>query len=332
MLIALLVTFAAVSTVSAQQAQPGRRAPRLPDNIEMKKVDIWSEGTRMSGDLFMPKDATAENKYPAIVMSHGWGGTRAHLSSTYAPRFASEGFVVLSFDYRGWGDSDSKLVIKGEMPKPNEKGEVTVTAQAIRESVDPFDQTIDIMNAIDFIEGQPEVDASRIGLWGTSYSGGHVVYVAAHDPRVKAIVSQVSAQNSTEIVDRIWKEQGGIEYAKKQAIQRARGEIDPIPQNNQDKAPNLGGTPFLSKIVEYRPVDYADQVKAATLLIDAEGEELFDIKDHSGKVAEIMKANNVPVKYVIVEDITHYGIYTQKFAEGAQLAVDWFKEHLKKSE
>lgn len=313
------------SGLRAQQ----RGAPKLPDNVATEKVNIWSEGTRMSGDLFYPKDMKKEDKLPAIVMSHGWGGTRRHLSTTYAPKFAAAGYVVLSFDYRGWGDSDSKLVIRGEMPKPDEKGEVTVKAQAIRESVDPFDQTIDIGNAIDFIQGQAGVDPDRIGLWGTSYSGGHVVYVAAHDPRAKCIVSQVSAQNSTEIVDRFYKDKGGVEYAHKEAIQRARGEIDPIPQNLFDKAPNLNGTPFLSKIAKYRPIDYAGQVKVPTLLIDAEKEELFDIKEHSGKVYEIIKANGVPAKYVVVPGITHYGIYSQKYEEGSNLALDWFNQYLK---
>ena len=62
--------------------------------------------------------------------------------------------------------------------------------------VDPIDQTTDIMNAINWVAGEKQCDKERIGLWGSSFSGGHVVYVAARDPRVKAFVSQVGSMDA----------------------------------------------------------------------------------------------------------------------------------------
>ncbi|HXG66811.1 MAG TPA: alpha/beta fold hydrolase [Blastocatellia bacterium] len=303
----------------------------LPPGVATRPVTIWSDGTRLAGDLFFPKDMKPGDKLPALILCHGWGGVRAHLNRAYAPQFAAAGYVVLTFDYRGWGDSDSRLVVKGPMPKPDEKGEVTVRAQAIRELVDPFDQTEDIINAITFIEGEPGVDATRIGLWGTSYGGGHVLYVAAHDERVKAIVSQVPSMDSSLIAGSPLYP-GGHKKAHQEAIQRARGEggVDPVPQG-VDKVPNLRGTPYMSRVVKYRPVEFAARLKAPILILDAEKEELFDIKLNGGLVYERVK-NQVPARYHVFPGIKHYDIYSVKRAEATQMALEWFDKFLKKGD
>lgn len=163
-------------------------------NLGHRQVTIWSDGIRLAGDVFFPKDRKESEKLPTIVLCHGWGGLKEHLNNVeagYAPHFAAEGYITLTFDYRGWGESDSRLVVTGDMPKPDENGEVTVRATAVRELVAPFDQQQDIDAAISFIEGEPGVDRDRIGLWGSSFGGGHVVWRAAHDDRIKCIVSQV---------------------------------------------------------------------------------------------------------------------------------------------
>jgi uncharacterized protein len=287
--------------------------------FESRSVNIWSDGTRLSGDLFYPKGLRSGVKLPAIILCHGWGGLRAQLNKDYAPVFAKAGYAVLTFDYRGWGDSDSRLVIKGKMPKPDEKGEVTVRAQAIRELVDPRDQVEDITNCIHFISGEPMVDPERIGLWGTSNGGRHVVYVAEHDLRMKCIVAQVGAFQSRSVPK---------EKAYKQAIERARGEIDPVPQG-VDKSPRLRGTPYLSRMADYHPIDFADRLKIPVLIIDAENDELIKIKEHGQLLYELIK-NKVPAKYEVIPGITHFEIYTKGRLQAIKLAIDWYDEYLKK--
>ena len=191
-----------------------------------KPVAIWSDGTRLAGDVFYPKATAEGEKLPAIVLCHGWGGTKAHLNRGIAPRFAAAGYLVLAFDYRGWGESDSRLVVRGEMPKPDEDGYVTVKAQAIRQLVDPLDQQEDIDAAITFVEGEPHADSSRIGIWGSSFGGGHVVWRAAHDRRVKAVAAQVGAMDQRA---GLVAAPGGLKGFHRTAIQRARGEIEPVP-------------------------------------------------------------------------------------------------------
>ena len=147
----------------------------------------------MAAEVFAPKDPKGE-KLPTIVMSHGWGGTAAMLRPD-AVAFARAGYLVVTFDYRGWGKSDSRLILAGKPPEKKD-GKLVAEVKEVREVVDPIDQTTDILNAIHWVAGEKQCDPERIGLWGSSYSGGHVVYVAARDPRVKAFVSQVGAMDS----------------------------------------------------------------------------------------------------------------------------------------
>ena len=196
-IVSLSVISCASTNVQSQEAKPQTEIKQesAAYEIESRHVNIWSDGTRLSGDLWYPKALKAGGNLPAVILCHGWGGVRSHLNKAYAPLFAKAGYVVLTFDYRGWADSDSRLVVRGTMPSPDNNGMVTVRAQAIRELVDPFDQTEDIIYCINFLSGEPGVDPDRIGLWGTSFGGGHVVYVAALDKRVKCIVSQVPSMD-----------------------------------------------------------------------------------------------------------------------------------------
>jgi len=73
-----------------------------------RKVDIHSEGVRIAGTVLQPQ-TIGETRLPALVMSHGWGGT-AGMLRTQAERFVEAGYVVLLIDYRGWGESDARMV------------------------------------------------------------------------------------------------------------------------------------------------------------------------------------------------------------------------------
>lgn len=147
----------------AAMAQEEKVVEGFPTVLQ-RDISLWSDGTRLSGVLLYPKDHQEGEMLPAIVLCNGWGGTKAFLMQTgIAPRFAAAGYVVINYDYRGWGDSDSRLVVRDEMPEPDEAGFVTVKAQAIREVVDPDDQQQDIDAAVSYVYGEPLVD----GAWAT---------------------------------------------------------------------------------------------------------------------------------------------------------------------
>ena len=290
----------------------------VPEDITFREADVMSEGTRIAAEVFTPKEP-AEGKLPTIVMSHGWGGTAKGLRPD-AVAFAQAGFLVVTIDYRGWGNSDSRLILAGEKPKEVD-GKLVAEVKEVREVVDPIDQTTDILNAIHWVQGERRCDEKRIGLWGSSYSGGHVVYVAARDPRVKAFVSQVGSMDSRWTIDK----PAMRAETFRQGTARTRGKLD-YPKPGA-KFGNLTGVPVLEKLMRYSPIEDIDRVeRCAKLFIIAENEELFDNADHA--ILAHKRAKGVK-KLAVLKGIKHYGVYREKRKEAQQLAIDWFKEHLK---
>jgi len=322
----LLVTASLLSAstvlVSAEAAGPRKPTPfTAPADIEYRTADIRSEGTRLSAELFAPKKRTSD-KLPTIILSHGWGGQASQLRAD-AVAFARAGYLAVTFDYRGWGASDGRLVPTGDVPESDGKQPINVQVRELREVVDPLDQTTDLLNVLHWVQGEPLCDTSRIGLWGTSYSGGHVVYAAAADHRVKALVSQVPSLDSRWVVASDAERSRTLADATK----RTRGELDyPLP--GVKEVGNLKGAPLREKLSRYAPVEVADQApQCAMLFIIAEQEELFDNRDHAIKAHERAKG---PKKIVTVPGITHYGVYLQAHKQCQEEAIRWFDEQLKK--
>ena len=134
-----------------------------------KRIDVTfvSGDVTCAGYLYMPDSVSG--KVPCVVMGHGFSGTRNLGLTAYAERFAAAGMAVLVFDYAYFGAS-------GGQP---------------RQLLDLGHQLDDYRAAVAFAWAQPGIDPARIALWGTSLSGGHVIVVAAGDPRIAAVVSQV---------------------------------------------------------------------------------------------------------------------------------------------
>ncbi len=340
--ILIVVCFSILAIARQQNSQPPPTAParppdtagarpplaaefKAPDTIDFRSANITSEGVRLHAELFSLK-ALAGKRLPTIIMAHGWGGTAANFRSD-AIDFAGAGYLVITFDYRGWGESDSRLILTGPSPiKPisgqNQKFIAEVTE--IREVVDPLEQTTDWFNVIAWAVGEPMVDKDRIGLRGSSYSGGHVFYVAARDPRIKAVVSQVGSFDSRLPLSA----PGTLTMINTQTTKRARGEQG-YPPPGARVIGNLLGAPIFDKLLQYAPVDDAPKVKdCAVLFIVAEKEELFNNKDHAKLAYDRMAGTKK--KYVSIPNITHYDIYRTARAEAIKLGIDWFDEYLKK--
>lgn len=107
--------------------------------------------------------------WPTVVMAHGFSAVKEMYLDRFADAFAARGVAALVFDNRNFGASDGEP----------------------RQEIDPWVQIRDYRDAISFAEILPETAEGRIGVWGSSYSGAHVIVVAAIDRRVKAVVSQV---------------------------------------------------------------------------------------------------------------------------------------------
>jgi len=296
----------------------GQYAP--PDGLRFRRADIISEGVRLSAELFRPKDREGD-RLPTIILCHGWGGTAANLRPE-AIAFARAGFMAITFDYRGWGASDGRVILTQPKPRPDGRGRVyQAEVREIREVVDPIEQTTDLQNVVHWAAGEPGVDPARLGLWGSSYSGGHVVYVAARDARIRCLVAQVPALDSR------WVGTGPQRAVTlREATRMARGELG-YPEPGAVVIGNLRGAPIRAKMLDYAPVE--DVVRApqcAMLFVVAEKEELFRNEDHGRLAFERARG---PKKYVAIPGITHYGVYREARAKATDLEIEWFNEHLK---
>ncbi len=312
---ALIILALDAPGVSAREQKPDFP---VPEDVTFRAADILSEGTRMAAEVFAPNEPKGE-KLPTIIMSHGWGGTAASLRPD-AVAFARAGYLVITFDYRGWGKSDSRLIPAGARPEAKD-GKLVAEVEEVRGVVDPIDQTTDILNAIHWAAGEEQCDPGRIGIWGSSFSGGHVVYVAARDPRVKAFVSQVGSMDGRWAIAKPQMRA----YTFSQGAARTHGKIAyPRPG---EKFGTLTGAPVIEKFAGYAPIEDIGRCKdCAKLFIIAENEELFDNKDHAILAHE--RATGIK-KLVTVPGIKHYGIYNEARGRAQKEAIAWFDEYLK---
>jgi hypothetical protein len=147
--------------------------------------------------------------------------------------------------------------------------------------------------------------------------------VAARDPRIKAIVSQVAYFGQP----RAKYTPDALARAQSDATRRARGEIGYPPPGARELG-NLRGAPVRESFLLYAPIDDIHAIKGcAMLIIDAEKEELFDTREH-GELAFNRAAE--PKKRVVIPGITHYGIYSVARDQSIGLAIEWMDLHLKR--
>src|ERR1700694_3908341 len=137
-----------------------------------KPVPFYSEGVTLPANFFLPTNLEPNRRRAGIVLCHGYTGVRSIYLPDNARVLAEAGYVVLTFDYKGWGDSDGP-----------------------RTRLAPYSRVADVQAALTFLGAQNEVDAARLGIYGTSYGGATVVWVAAIDPRVRCVVAVVGTGN-----------------------------------------------------------------------------------------------------------------------------------------
>lgn len=134
--------------------------------------------TRRSSSSFRVDDAECAatlrlpegaGPFPAILMVHGWGGVQDALTLPFYAPFHRAGFAVMTFDYSGWAKSEGSP----------------------RNVINPWQREREVEKALEHLRAQPEIDADRIVLWGTSFGGGHVVRTAAKHPELLGAITQV---------------------------------------------------------------------------------------------------------------------------------------------
>ena len=141
-----------------------------------RDITFKSEVLLCSGWLYLPDDYEPGQKAPGIVMANAISAIKEITLPGYAERFAAAGYAVLVFDYRHYGCSEGTP----------------------RNHLDPHEQQQDVRNAVTWLRAQPEIDPDRIGGWGVSLGGVHMLHAGAYDRRLKAVVSVATGLNTLE--------------------------------------------------------------------------------------------------------------------------------------
>jgi len=187
-MIARRTTLIALALLASMPARASYPEYRLPDDLIARRITFLSDGTPLVGHFVQAK-AQAGQRLPTVILCQGTGGLQ-HYHLAQAIALARAGYTAMTFDYRGWGESRGRLVPVDRTALPRKDGQpAPIPVIEVRETVDPVEQTLDVLAAISFAASEREVDSSRLGLWGTSLGAGIAAEAMVLDGRVKAVVA-----------------------------------------------------------------------------------------------------------------------------------------------
>ena len=294
-----------------------------------RDIEFNAEGVILRGWLYIPENAPRE--MPGVVMAHGFSAVKEMYLDSYAEVFSAAGIASLVFDNRNFGASDGEP----------------------RYEIDPWQQVRDYRHAITWLCRQPRINRERIGVWGSSYSGGHVLVVGAIDRRVKCVVSQVPLVSGSRNLARLVRaDLAAPMRAQLDADREARfvGEAPSMlpvvtsdvsgaaalptadswewfTQTAQTRAPawhNQVTLRTVEMLGEYEPGSYIERISPTPLMM------VIATGDHLAVADEAFAAYNralEPKRLVILKG-GHFDAYVTGFEESSGAARDWFFEYL----
>jgi fermentation-respiration switch protein FrsA (DUF1100 family) len=295
-----------------------------------QNVEFDAEGVTLRGWLYVPDGAGAPA--PTVVMAHGFSAVKEMYLDRFAEVFADAGLAALVFDNRNFGESDGEP----------------------RQEIDPWAQVRDYRHAITYAATRPKVDERRIGIWGSSYSGGHVLVVGAIDRRVRCVASQVpliSGHSNFRALVRADFIAGFREQFDADRAARFRGEPpamvpvvaeDPLApsalptpdswtwfsQTAESRAPSWRNEVTLRSVemfTEYEPGTYLPWISPTPLLIVVAAGDHLTPADLA--IAAYEQANEP--KQLVLLPSGHFDAYVDAFDQASAAARDWFVRHLR---
>jgi fermentation-respiration switch protein FrsA (DUF1100 family) len=305
------------------------------DSYSVEDVEFDAEGVILRGWVFRPKNAAS--LAPVVVMAHGYNCVKELYLDRYAAAFAGAGHIVLAYDHRNFGDSEGEP----------------------RQELDPWVQVRDYRHAITFAQTLDGVDADRVGVWGTSYAGGHVLVVAAIDRRVGCVVSQVptisgwqttlrrtpppalAAQRQAFDRDRRERFGGGTPQTVPMVVDPTKGgaashasadawefftgrNAPPEDQWRFGKWRNEITLRSVEMYSEYEPGSFIERI-APTPLLMIVGDN--DVVCPTDMALDAYNRAREPKRLELYPG-GHFSAYTDQFTRAATAATDWFTQHL----
>jgi len=294
-------------------------------DLEFKTED----GVTLRGWLYLPDQV--RGRAPTIVMAHGFSALKENYLDKYAEVYAATGLAALVFDNRNFGTSDGEP----------------------RQHIDPWRQVADYRDAITYASTLPEVDETRIGIWGSSYSGAHVLVVGALDRRVKCVASQVPLisghRNARRLIraDLVTAVQGMFVEDRKARYAGKPHAMIPVVSNDPNvacalptpdsyewftetaklRAPAWRNEVTLQSVelfTEYEPGAYIEYISPTPLLMVVAAGDHLTVADEA--IAAYGRALE-PKKLALLRG-GHFDAYVKDFDTASGAARDWFVEHL----
>jgi ABC-2 type transport system ATP-binding protein len=275
------------------------------------KIDSF-DGTTIAATFWEP---TTEGQFPAILATHGWGGDRTGAISNVAPVYAKNGYVGLTYDSRGFGESGGEVNLTSELEQQDTQALIDWLAE--QESV--------------LTEGAGN---PRLGLDGASYGGGIQLRVASVDDRVDAMVPRATWHDLRRALDpnRVFKSL----WAEGLLLSASNDDLASLFENVANSALDRGYTePLERDFLETRSTpSYEGDIDAATLVIGGWYDTLFPANE---SVNNFLTADETEgeTKLILNNDNIHTQFggdppANERSREHAnQAALDWFDRHLK---
>jgi dienelactone hydrolase len=277
-------------------------------------VEFTSHGAVLRGWLYRPPGGS---RAPGIVMAHGLSAVREMFLDRYADAFARAGFTTLVYDHFGFGASDGDP----------------------RQLAAPSIQLAGYRDAIAWLARHPAADGGRIGIWGSSFSGGEVIVLAAEDLPIRCAVAQlpgfmaggpglsdvtIAAIRAATGEDRDDATVPAVSAtADGLGVMYADGASDWFTRVAADRAPGWRNELRVSGLVErFRPVDHLAGARVPLLLVVAPADTLTPPGPGVAAAA--------PVPGIEIVEIAggHFDAYEAGFAASSEPAIAWYRRHL----
>jgi uncharacterized protein len=292
--------------------------------VKTDLVSFYSEGDPVSALWRTPDEPAGPLR--AIVQGPGWLGLKdAKLYERYHQAFTDAGFGVLVIDYRGFGDSGGQ-----------------------KNTLSPSGQLTDLLNAVTYLTTRDDVDAGSIGAFGTGGTGGgNAVLLAAAEPRISAVVSQVPVADGADWLHRMRSEHEWLAFLKaleedrRQRVLTGVGRdvhpreeiMVPTPERRattvkadvDDRIPSSVSLRGADEILAYRPVDAAATLTTPLMVIGVE-DDATTPTDHA---IRLYQAARGPKSLIMQGNTSHYAAYDKYWEQVTPRMVEWFVRHVR---
>ncbi len=290
-----------------------------------KPVTFYSEGVKLDADLFLPDGIAPGETRAGIVLCHGYTGVKDLYLPDNARVLNDAGYVVLTFDYKGWGKSEGP-----------------------RSRLAPMSRVADVQAALTFLGLQAEVDESRLGIYGTSYGGATVVWTAAIDRRVKCTVSCVGIGHGErwmrsvrrpdewcDMLERSKKDReqrvltGQSEMADRSEIllpDRQSAALAAAARKTNPNAINTLPLEYIDETLQFHPEWVVDRIAPRPILFITTDDDRLVPPEETYALHE--KAGD-PKGLVVLKGYGHYEVYAEPAFSGVMgPTLAWFERFL----